>query len=106
MDMTHFYSHCPYDGELLCADPRLSKEHLSCPRCGFVDYNNPKPCVAIMIVDQGKLLLARRAVEPAKGMWDIPGGFIDAGESAEQAVVREALEETALQVEVAAFLGS
>jgi len=62
--------------------------------------------VAILILNERSVLLARRAVEPAKGVWDIPGGFIDARESAEQAVVREALEETALHIRVAAYLGS
>jgi mutator protein MutT len=71
-----------------------------------VDYQNPKACVAILITSHGKLLLARRGIEPAKGAWDIPGGFVEAGESAEEAVVREALEETILQVRVTEYLGS
>ena len=62
--------------------------------------------MAILIVRDGKLLLARRGVDPAKGEWDIPGGFVDRGESAEEAVVREALEETALRVRVSEYLGS
>lgn len=77
-----------------------------CPTCGFVDYHNPKPCVDILIMQGDKLLLARRAFEPAKGEWDLPGGFIDSGETAEEAVVREALEETTLHVRVAEYLGS
>jgi ADP-ribose pyrophosphatase YjhB (NUDIX family) len=70
-------------------------------------YENPKPCVAVLIVrDARMLLLARRAVDPGKGKWDIPGGFIDRGESAEQAVAREIEEETSLKVTSVKYLGS
>lgn len=72
----------------------------------LVYYKNPRPCVAIFIVENNKVLLALRAIEPAKGKWDIPGGFINPGESAEKAVVREAEEETSLKVSITGFLGS
>jgi mutator protein MutT len=102
----NYYRYCPYDGERLLIDPKVDEQHPSCPLCGFVDYHNPRPCVAILILKNDKVLLARRAVEPAKGKWDIPGGFMEPGESAEEAVVREALEETNLLVRVTGFLGS
>lgn len=105
MNHDSYYHYCPYDGGSLIS-PILPDEYPFCPRCGFVDYHNPRPCVAILIVDNGKILLARRVIEPAKGEWDIPGGFVDSGESAEEAVVREALEETGLHVRVIKFLGS
>ena len=70
------------------------------------DYVSPRPCVAVLIVRGGALLLARRAVDPRKGMWDIPGGFIDPNESAEQAVAREIDEETSLKVTDMEYLGS
>lgn len=86
--MAYSYSYCPYDGKkLIETDTGRAK----CPLCDFVDYQDPKPCVAIFITQNNKVLLARRGVEPFKGMWDIPGGFIESGESAEQAVIREAL---------------
>ena len=73
----------------------------------YASFRSPRPAVAILITKcTGVVLLARRAVEPAKGMWDIPGGFVEPGESAEQTVVREAREETGLEVRVTAFLGS
>lgn len=78
----------------------------TCPKCGFTDYQNPKACVAILITKGKRVLLARRGVEPARGQWDIPGGFVDMGESAEEAVVREAFEETTLRVRVKEYLGS
>jgi ADP-ribose pyrophosphatase YjhB (NUDIX family) len=69
-------------------------------------FINPKPCVAVIISQGDKILLARRASEPAKGMWDLIGGFIDVDESAEDAVIRETKEETGLDVIVKKYLGS
>ena len=90
---------CPYDGtHLVWRGGEDSGNLPTCPECGFVDYNNPKPCVAVLIERDGRLLLVRRGVEPAKGMWDIPGGFIDYDESAEEAARREILEETGLRL--------
>ena len=93
------YLFCPYDGVRLV---RKRTEHAgdvpTCPKCGFVNYDNPKPCVAVLVERDGRILLVRRGVEPAKGMWDIPGGFIDCDESAEEAARREILEETGLRL--------
>jgi len=89
---------CPFDGTRLIGN--------SCPACRFVDYGNPAPAVGFFLLDGDRVLLAVRAFEPAKGKLDIPGGFIEAGESAEEAVVREAEEETGLRVSVVAYLGS
>jgi ADP-ribose pyrophosphatase YjhB (NUDIX family) len=97
---------CPYDGEKLIANRKIQKGHRFCRSCGFVDYQNPKACVAVLILQGDKILLARRGVEPAKGEWDIPGGFVEAKESAEKAVFRETLEETRLRVRVREYLGS
>ena len=103
------YLFCPYCGTRLA---EIADEHgdirPTCPRrpCGFVDYGDPKPCVAVLIEHDGKLLLARRAVAPAKGKWDIPGGFIDGGESAEDAVRREIEEETGCVPKDIEYVGS
>jgi ADP-ribose pyrophosphatase YjhB (NUDIX family) len=101
------YQFCPYDGsplETLPDDHGMERPH--CPACDFIDYANPKPCAGAMIVSDGKLLLARRALEPFKGMWDLPGGFVEAGESAEQAAVREILEETHLHIRITGYVDS
>jgi mutator protein MutT len=93
---------CPFDGTRLQAHAGRGR----CPVCGFVDYGNPAPAVGFFLLDGDRVLLAERAFEPAKGKLDIPGGFIEAGETAEEAVVREAEEETGLRVQVAAYLGT
>ena len=70
-----------------------------CTSCGFVYYYNPSAAVACFIRNRkGELLLVRRAKEPAMGTLDLPGGFVDMHESAEDAVRREVKEETGLEV--------
>ena len=100
------FAFCPYDGTRLRDRTVERRRRRACPACGFVDYRNPRPCVAILVVRRGRVLLARRGVPPRAGLWDVPGGFVEAGETAEDAVRREAREETGLQVRVVAMLGS
>lgn len=92
--------------------PRCSAElqnegpKVECPRCGFVHYSNPVPAVAALVVDEsGRLLLARRAVEPDAGLWDTPGGFLGEGEDPVAGLRRELLEEAGVNVEVGDFFG-
>ena len=100
------YKYCPYDGELLGRGGTQFDGLPACPKCNFVDYQNARACVVILFNKGKMILLARRGVEPAKGQWDIPGGFVNPNESAEEAVVREALEETNLRVGIKEYLGS
>ena len=77
-----------------------------CAACGFRAYANPKPTAcAVFADDDGRVLLARRADEPSKGKWDLPGGFLDEGEHPLDALRRELREETGLEVEPGEFLG-
>lgn len=69
-----------------------------CSHCEFVYYFNPSASsVAVVVDNKGRLLVSRRAKEPAKGMLDLPGGFVDPYESTEEALRRELLEETGLR---------
>jgi ADP-ribose pyrophosphatase YjhB (NUDIX family) len=61
-------------------------------------FLNSKPCAGGLVVRDGRLLLVRRAFEPFKGWWDVPGGFLEAGEHPVDGVVRELREETGLEV--------
>lgn len=75
-----------------------------CEDCGFVYYFNPSAAtVALILNEQNELLVCRRAKDPAKGTLDLPGGFIDMGETAEEGVAREVLEETGLIVDEAIY---
>ena len=72
-----------------------------CSNCGFTYYQNPRASTAAFILNKkGELLVAKRGKEPAKGTLDLPGGFVDNEETAEQGMVREILEETGLRINV------
>lgn len=71
-----------------------------CAACGWIDYGNPKPAVGAILARGGKVLLSKRAREPKKGEWDLPGGFLEADEHPEAGIVRELQEETGLAARV------
>lgn len=78
-----------------------------CGNCGFIYYFNSCSATAAFIVnDKKELLVCRRAKDPAKGTMDLPGGFIDMNETAEEGIVREILEETGLKATVTKYLFS
>jgi ADP-ribose pyrophosphatase YjhB (NUDIX family) len=79
---------------------------VSCPNCGLTVYANPAPTASALVLDdEGRVLLARRAADPGAGLWDLLGGFIEEGEEPLEALRREIEEETALQIEPGEFLG-
>jgi len=82
------------------------ERHLACPACGYVKYDNPLPTTIGLVERDGRLLLLRRAIEPQHGWWDTVGGFVAAGESAEQAMLREAEEEIGVVVKIERLLGT
>jgi ADP-ribose pyrophosphatase YjhB (NUDIX family) len=82
-------------------------ERALCAACGYVAYANPAPAACAVCVDgAGRILLTRRAWEPYAGMWDLPGGFLAEGEHPLDALRRELLEETGLEVEPAEWFGA
>ena len=64
-----------------------------CSTCGFVNYVNPKIVTGSIVRHEGKIMLCRRAIEPRIGFWTLPAGFMEVGETTEQAAMREAMEE-------------
>lgn len=83
-----------------------TKRRLVCIDCGFVHYINPRPVAGTLPIDsEGRVLLVRRAIEPRVGYWVFPGGFMDIGESAEDAAIRETREEACLDVDDLRLLG-
>lgn len=83
---------------------------LVCDRCGWRWYANPKPAAAVLLERDAdgpdpSILLLRRAVEPGFGAWDLPAGYLDPGESFEDAARRETLEEAGIAVQLVALAG-
>lgn len=95
------YRFCPSCGARL--EPRVLKTgdpaRLVCTACEFVFYLDPKVAVGTIVrVDGGELVLVRRAIEPGYGLWVFPGGYVDRGEEITTAAIREAREESGLDV--------
>ena len=90
-----------------CAAGITPGSPLNCPACGFRYYFNPTVAAAAYLFDAaGRALLIRRAKDPAAGKLAVPGGFIDAGETAEQGLRREIFEEVGLAAGPLRYLGS
>lgn len=69
------------------------RERAVCTRCGFIDYQNPKIVVGSVALWKTRILLCKRAIEPRKGYWTLPAGYLELNETAEQGALREAWEE-------------
>jgi ADP-ribose pyrophosphatase YjhB (NUDIX family) len=91
----------PVEPRMLEADHR---PRLVCPE-GHVTWRNPRVVVGTMPVRDGRLFLARRAIEPARGLWGNPSGFLELGESTQEGARRETEEETQLLVEIGRLIG-
>lgn len=101
----HQFKYCPQCGAktFVAHNEKANK----CTSCGFVYYFNPSAAVACFIINpQDEILLVRRAKDPAKGTLDLPGGFVDMYESAEEAAMREVKEETGLEIKDCKYLFS
>jgi mutator protein MutT len=86
---------------------RSGERSLKCAGCGFHFYFNSSAAVAALVQNtEGKLMLVKRGVEPHYGKLDLPGGFVDPGETAEHAIRRELSEELGLEVESLEYMGS
>jgi ADP-ribose pyrophosphatase YjhB (NUDIX family) len=77
----------------------------TCPNCGWVHYDNPTPTVQAWIDRDGEFLALRRAGEPMKGEWNMPGGFVEVEETGPEAIAREVREETGLEIETVEVIG-
>lgn len=71
-----------------------------CTACGIIHYQNPKMVIGSIPAWEDKVLLCRRAIEPRYGLWTLPGGFMENGESTGAAAIRETLEEACARIEI------
>ena len=105
MHFSALFTHCPACGSVFFV--QNNEKSKCCKACGFVLYVNASAAVAAFIVNAaGDLLVCRRGEEPEKGTYDLPGGFVDCDETAEEALNREVSEELQAQVAEAHYLFS
>ena len=98
-------TYCPRCGTLMERRIIDDREREVCPACGFIFYRNPVPAVGVVVALDGNVVMVRRRYEPRAGCWALPAGFMELGESAEDAAIRECHEETSLLVRVDHLLG-
>ena len=95
--------YCPRCGNQATVDYPRS---INCPHCGYGAYYNPKPvAAAIPTTHDGSIILLKRGFDPGKDLWTFPGGFVDLGESVEEAAHREAQEELEIAIELTHLVG-
>jgi ADP-ribose pyrophosphatase YjhB (NUDIX family) len=99
------YNFCPRCGAHLEMRQVQGKERPLCPACGLIIFLNPRLVAAVIPEAGGKVALVRRAMRPRRGTWVFPGGYVDQGETVEQAARREVWEETGLTVELGRMVG-
>jgi NAD+ diphosphatase len=103
MDVLEAFTFCPRCKHELILAGNLVK----CPNCKLHYYDNPRPCSSVILKNEkGEILLLKRAFEPKKGFWNLPGGFIEKNETIEEGAIREIMEEAGVRVEKLEYLGS
>ena len=95
---------CPRCGTTISHLQKFGKLRPVCPDCGWIYFADPKVAAAVLIKKDNCVLLVRRVNEPARGLWTLPAGFVDAGEDPAHAAERECFEETGLTVHVTGIL--
>jgi ADP-ribose pyrophosphatase YjhB (NUDIX family) len=101
-------NHCTRCGSRLELGPveGEDRDRLACITCGFIAYVNPRLVVTTLpVTDDGRVLLLRRGIEPQRGYWAQPGGFLEIDETVREAAVRETLEEIGVVVEPGEIVG-
>ncbi|MDP8233814.1 MAG: NUDIX hydrolase [Candidatus Saelkia tenebricola] len=82
------------------------RERLVCQKCGWINYRNPLPVTACVAVNrEGKVLIAKRNLEPGMNKWALPGGFVELDETPQDACLRELKEETGIGGEITSLIG-
>ena len=98
--------HCPSSGNavLYRVPPGDQRERAVCARCGEVHYQNPRIIAGCVVEHAGRVLLCRRAIEPRRGYWTHPAGFMELGETLQSAAERETREEALAEVQLGSML--
>ena len=96
--MTRIANYCARCGSALIRKEAYGRERPVCPECNFVVFHDPKVAVLAFIEENEKVLLVKRAIDPGRGKWACPAGFVEHDEDPADAVIREVNEETGLIV--------
>ncbi len=100
MSRDSFVNFCPRCGNRVTRQEKFGQVRPVCPECGWVYFIDPKVASAVLIEEDGRVLLVRRLNEPFRGLWTLPAGFVNGGEDPAEAAQRECYEETGLRVRV------
>jgi ADP-ribose pyrophosphatase YjhB (NUDIX family) len=100
------YVYCPQCAAKLIAQQVDRRLRQVCPQCHYINYRNPLPAVMALVEKNRHMLLIKRGVMPAKGLWTFPSGFMEASESPEEAVLRELQEETGVTGEITGIINA
>ncbi len=104
MSLAAEINYCPRCGNAISHQTRFGKVRPVCPQCGWIYFPDPKVAAAVLVEQNGRVLLVRRVNQPQRGKWTLPAGFVDAGEDPARAAERECLEETGLNVRVTSVM--
>lgn len=88
-----------------CIPQGDNRERMVCADCGHVAYENPKVVVGSVVVAGDAVLMCRRAIEPRRGFWTLPAGYLELGETLEEGAAREAWEEAQAEIVLDGILG-
>jgi 8-oxo-dGTP diphosphatase len=99
------FLYCPACASCLIPADSSHKLRPTCPSCGFVQYRNPLPTVSILIADGDRVLLGLRGGVPGRGTWALPSGYIEHEDDFLTTAIREAKEETGLDIELCSLIG-
>jgi 8-oxo-dGTP diphosphatase len=98
------FKYCPFCSTQLVLVEIGQRLRAGCPSCGFVQHRNPAPTVSVLVEDEGRVLLGKRGASPGKGRWSLPSGYIDYEEDFLATAIREAKEETGLDIEICSVI--
>ena len=103
--MVKEFKYCPICGNPLESGPVEGKIRKFCKNCTFINYENPLPVALAIPVRDRRFLLIKRGIAPRKGAWGFPSGFIESGETPEEACLRELKEETGISGRIVKLVG-
>jgi 8-oxo-dGTP diphosphatase len=105
LSRTPVLNYCPNCGHALQDREAFGRVRRFCPSCDLIIFREHKVAAGVIVEDdEGKILLVRRRMQPGRGMWTFPAGFVDFDEDPAKAAVRECREETGLKVEITSLL--